>query len=99
VEPNGRQQGRRSEPRLSRSSAATPRLAFPRLYAASAGGGLALIALQGPLLPGARAKKAGRRQTTLTGSRDPFLRIMAALLLLTGAVMLFMEPSAFALIN
>jgi len=37
----------------------------------------------------------------LTGSRDLFLRIMAGLLLLTGAMMLFMELSAglaFALI-
>jgi uncharacterized membrane protein len=37
----------------------------------------------------------------LTGSRNPFLRIMAVLLLLTGAVMLFTELSAglaFALI-
>jgi len=37
----------------------------------------------------------------LTGSRDLFLRIMAVLLLLTGAVMLFTELSAglaFALI-
>ena len=37
----------------------------------------------------------------MTGSRDLFLRIMAGLLLLTGAMMLFMELSAglaFALI-
>ena len=37
----------------------------------------------------------------MTGSRDLFLRIMAVLLLLTGAVMLFTELSAglaFALI-